>query len=149
MTAGLLQLSRLPVRFCRPLCALLIQRRPGRSFRSLPRTFKTGLEPGTQATSTISKPWQVAQASSDVSMTDGYKHELQAACEAVRLAARLCTVRYDYGGIASFESSLLSVNELLTQYLLYSQKVQLQLKAGEKQDKSDDSPVTIADYGER
>jgi 3'-phosphoadenosine 5'-phosphosulfate (PAPS) 3'-phosphatase len=27
------------------------------------------------------------------------------------------------------------------------QKVQLQLKAGEKQDKSDDSPVTIADYG--
>ena len=28
------------------------------------------------------------------------------------------------------------------------QKVQLQLKAGEKQDKSDDSPVTIADYGE-
>ena len=27
------------------------------------------------------------------------------------------------------------------------QKVQLQLKEGEKQEKSDDSPVTIADYG--
>ena len=27
------------------------------------------------------------------------------------------------------------------------QKVQLQLKAGEKTDKADDSPVTIADYG--
>lgn len=50
-------------------------------------------------------------------MTDRYGRELQAACDAVRLAARLCT------------------------------KVQLQLKAGEKQDKSDDSPVTIADYG--
>ena len=28
-----------------------------------------------------------------------------------------------------------------------AQKVQLQLKQGEQQDKADDSPVTIADYG--
>jgi hypothetical protein len=28
------------------------------------------------------------------------------------------------------------------------QRVQLQLKAGEKTDKADESPVTVADYGE-
>ena len=31
--------------------------------------------------------------------------------------------------------------------LLCAQKVQLQLKAGEKTDKADESPVTVADYG--
>lgn len=41
---------------------------------------------------------------------------------------------------------MLSADELATQYFVL-QRVQLQLKAGEKQDKSDDSPVTIADYG--
>ncbi|DBA77012.1 TPA: hypothetical protein ACH3X1_009602 [Trebouxia sp. C0004] len=67
-------------------------------------------------TSAIGSP-QIAQARAAEDMSNTYQHELQAACAAVRLAARLCT------------------------------KVQLQLKAGEKQDKSDDSPVTIADYG--
>ncbi|BDA45281.1 SAL1 phosphatase [Coccomyxa sp. Obi] len=46
-----------------------------------------------------------------------YQTELQAALKAVRLASKLC------------------------------QRVQLQLKAGERTDKADDSPVTIADYG--
>ena len=41
---------------------------------------------------------------------------------------------------------MLSADGLITEYRML-QRLQLQLKAGEKQDKSDDSPVTIADYG--
>eukprot|EP00891_Asterochloris_glomerata_P007631 jgi/Astpho2/7631/Aster-02524 len=46
-----------------------------------------------------------------------YREELVAACKAVKLAAELCT------------------------------EIQLQLKESERTDKSDDSPVTVADYG--
>lgn len=47
----------------------------------------------------------------------GFQTELSAACEAVRLAARLCA------------------------------SVQLQLSSAERQSKDDASPVTVADYG--
>ena len=76
-------------------------------------------------------------------MTNRYAHELQAACEAVKLAARLCTVRLCS---ISMEFEMLSADGLTTEYRML-QRLQLQLKAGEKQDKNDDSPVTIADYG--
>lgn len=46
-----------------------------------------------------------------------YRRDLEEAVTATRLAARLCTL------------------------------VQQELTAGERQDKSDDSPVTVADYG--
>ncbi|CAL8471122.1 g10664 [Coccomyxa elongata] len=49
--------------------------------------------------------------------TSAYEKELGSALKAVRLASKLC------------------------------QRVQLQLKDGERTDKADDSPVTIADYG--
>lgn len=75
-------------------------------------------------------------------MSGTYQHELRAACEAVRLAARLCTV------YCTRPCVLISISLQLKILWLILQKVQLQLKAGEKQDKSDDSPVTIADYGE-
>ena len=38
---------------------------------------------------------QTAQASAAETMSNTYQHELQAACAAVRLAARLCTVCWE------------------------------------------------------
>ena len=37
---------------------------------------------------------------------------------------------------------------LNNKFLLCQQEIQLQLKESERTDKSDDSPVTVADYGE-
>lgn len=141
MNVSLLQIPRLPVGLCRPLCAYLAPLPSKYSCRSHVKPSTPGLQSSRPPTSQSSGTSQTPQASGGIEMTDRYAHELQAACEAVRLAARLCTVRL-------CSSSLCCQPMVATQRFL-SQRVQLQLKAGEKQDKSDDSPVTIADYGKR
>lgn len=75
-----------------------------------------------------------------------YADELAAACEAVRLASTLCKVRFK-----ALMARLLGVYVACLRALTVShaamQTVQQQLTSSEKVDKSDDSPVTVADYG--
>lgn len=93
MSVAFLQSSQLPVRLCRPLCAYLVPLRPERPFRSRSLTSTFNAQPRKPSLNTRSRSLHSAQASGGISMTDRYGRELQAACDAVRLAARLCTVR--------------------------------------------------------
>ena len=65
---------------------------PLQSKRSLClRPHQAIYEPKVWITTASGSP-QTAQASAAENMSNTYRHELQAACAAVRLAARLCTV---------------------------------------------------------
>ena len=67
-----------------------------------------------------------------------YTKELHHAVEAVKLASRLCKVRME--ARAAWQCCKGS-------YCAMQQVVQQQLSTSEKVDKPDDSPVTVADYG--
>ena len=83
-----------------------------------------------------------------------YSQELACAMQAVRLASKLCQVHswclpWAFAQFSCWSSMNPTIGSIktLTRHAGALQKVQLQLKAGEKTDKADDSPVTIADYG--
>ena len=95
MSAGLLQASRVPVRLCGPAChrlALPSVRLLAGPTASPVKSFTSAYKPHTQLININNRHLQTVRASSVADMTARYAHELQAACEAVRLAARLCTV---------------------------------------------------------
>ena len=88
-----------------------------------------------------------------------YETELQSALKAVRLASKLCQVCTEgfqhvifiYLDLAMLQRVSWIIPARASAFLKIPcllQRVQLQLKSGEKTDKADDSPVTIADYGQ-
>ena len=88
-----------------------------------------------------------------------YETELQSALKAVRLASKLCQVCTEgvqhvifiYLDLAMQQRVSWIIPVRASTFLkspCVLQRVQVQLKSGEKTDKADDSPVTIADYGQ-
>lgn len=90
---------------------------------------------------------QIAQSTT----VDAGSHdeEMHSALTAVRLASKLCQVRFVNAGISGLIRFVaLIYHAHCAKICSLKQRVQLQLKSGEKTDKADESPVTVADYGE-
>ena len=92
MSLGLAKQLSVCVLLVAPRTALCTTRLACVSGQQRARAHCCALQPRHSAITAQGRPSRSARTGRAVVMSSSYKNELQAACEAVRLAARLCTV---------------------------------------------------------